>query len=101
LLFTSSKRWPIDDKADPLTGWPIWAVHNTPAIASQDAYGKLFIYLSRVMLEFLKRVNTGRVDFEIYRLDVKKLPRHLATNTYNRIEVSMTHISGSEIDRPS
>ncbi|KAF7513041.1 hypothetical protein GJ744_011307 [Endocarpon pusillum] len=66
----------------------MWAVHNTPAVASQDAYGGLFIYHSRLMLEFLERVNTERVDFKIYRLDVKKLQRHLATNRYNRIEAA-------------
>ncbi|ETN45854.1 uncharacterized protein HMPREF1541_00035 [Cyphellophora europaea CBS 101466] len=87
LLFTSSQKWPMDDKADPLTGWSVWDVHRVSSAASQDAYGKLFKHLRGVILSFLKHINTGKADFEIYCLDIKNLSAHLTSNAYNRIEV--------------
>lgn len=87
LLFTSSQKWPMDDKADPLTGWSVWDVHRVSSVASQDAYGKLFKHLWGVMLSFLKHINIGKADFEMYCLDIKGLSAHLPSNAYNRIEV--------------
>ena len=81
----------MDDKADPSTGWPIWEVRMTPSVASRDVYGKLFEYLHGVMLKFLERLNTGKVSFELYVLDVRELPQQLAANMFDRIEVSISH----------
>ena len=81
--------WPTGDQADPLTGWPIWAVRKMPSIASPDIYGKLFECLKDVMSSFLERVNSGNVDFELYRMDAEDLSHHLTANSYDRIEVSI------------
>jgi hypothetical protein len=77
----------MDDKADPLTGWPIWEVSRTPFIASSDAYGKLFIYLKEAMQKFLRQLATGNANFELYNVDARELPQHLSSGTYDRIEV--------------
>jgi hypothetical protein len=77
----------MDDKADPLTGWPLWEVSRTPSIASNDAYGKLFIYLREVMQRFLRRLAAGNIKFELYNVDVRELPQQLCSGTYDRIEV--------------
>jgi hypothetical protein len=88
MLFLTPRIWPMCDQADPLTGWPIWEVHNTSSPATQDAYGKLFAYLKVVMRNFVDRLGTGRIVFELYSVDVEKLPQHLAGDRYARIEVT-------------
>lgn len=77
----------MDDKADPLAGWALWEVSRTPSNASNDAYGKLFVYLREVMQKFLRRLATGSATFELYNIDVRELPEHLASEIYDRIEV--------------
>ncbi|PGH26457.1 hypothetical protein AJ80_01770 [Polytolypa hystricis UAMH7299] len=87
-LFQASSSWSLDDKADPLAGWPIWQVHCTSVLAREDLYGKLFVYLCEVLERFQQRLVTTRVDFEIYNVDVKELPKLLERGKYSRIEVA-------------
>lgn len=77
----------MDDKADPLAGWSPLEVHHTVPTASHDAYGKLFIYLREVMRKFLRRLATGKSNFELYNVDVRELPQHLIKERYDKIEV--------------
>ena len=63
----------MDNKADPLAGWPIWEVCCVPSMALQDVYGKLFIYLSKAIGKFLQSLDIGMTNFELYNLDAKKL----------------------------
>jgi len=78
----------MDDKADPLDGWPILEVKQMPSPADQDVYGKLFIYLHDILLQFLDRFQKVRINFDLHSVDVNELPEHLQPNTYSRIEVS-------------
>lgn len=78
----------MDDQADPLAGWSHWEVHHTPSTASHDVYGKLFIHLREVMQKFLRRLATGKTNFELYHVDVGRLPQYLTRDIYDRIEVS-------------
>jgi hypothetical protein len=89
MFFQSCREWPMDDKADPLAGWPIWEVRRTPSMASQDAYGKLFVYLREMMRKFLRSLDAGKSDFELYNIDAKELPQHLNKSWYDRIEVGI------------
>ncbi|KAK4206240.1 hypothetical protein QBC37DRAFT_460375 [Rhypophila decipiens] len=41
LLFQNSETWLMNDKADPLDGWPVWEVLRHPSPAKEDRYGKL------------------------------------------------------------
>ena len=90
MFFQSSNAWPMDDKADPLAGWPIWEVRHAPSTASQDVYGKLFVYLREAIGKFLRSLDTGTTDFELYNLDAKELPQHLYQDWYDRIEVGIS-----------
>ncbi|EXJ70466.1 uncharacterized protein A1O5_06535 [Cladophialophora psammophila CBS 110553] len=88
MFFQSSQGWPMDDQANPLSGWPVWELRRTSWTASQDAYGKLFVYLGVVLGKFLLFLDAGTTDFELYICDVTALPHHLGLNRYDRIEVA-------------
>lgn len=79
--------WPMDDKADPLNGWPIWEVRHTQSPVMGDLYGKLFIYLRVRFKVFLKRLATTRIDFEMRNVDARDLRQYLESDKYARIEV--------------
>jgi hypothetical protein len=84
-----TREWPLDDRADPLNGWPIGEVNKKSSGATLDLYGKLFVYLRDEFSKFLSRLINVKIDFQLYGLDVKELPPHLEQNKYNRIEVSV------------
>jgi hypothetical protein len=69
--------WLMDDKADPLSGWPIWEVYYRPWPAKYDCYGKLNAYLREVIGKFVGSLTTVHVSFEMYCLDAKELKEHL------------------------
>lgn len=77
----------MDDKADPSNGWPIAEVQQTPSLAQQDWYGKLYIYLNNMLNKFRARLKESRLNFELYNVDVQELPQHLEPTKYSRIEV--------------
>ena len=79
----------MNDQADPLDGWPLLKVHHTISTASQDTYGKLFVYLREVMRKFLRRLAAGKTDFDLYNVHVKELPQYLTRDRYDRIEVGI------------
>ncbi|KAJ6114080.1 hypothetical protein N7512_007525 [Penicillium capsulatum] len=87
-LYLSPVVWPMDDKADPLNGWPIREVAQIQTIAKEDLYGKLYIYLQRVFQRFLDRLQTLQVDFKLVNMDAQQLPETLKGRKYARIEVS-------------
>ncbi|KAJ5356800.1 hypothetical protein N7517_011409 [Penicillium concentricum] len=87
-IFYDGTTWPMDDKADPLTGWSIQEVYGTKTSAAADVYGKLFVHLRKVMKKFLDRLSIMSVDFEMVNMDAKELLLHLAEDHYTRIEVS-------------
>ncbi|KAI0131304.1 hypothetical protein F4814DRAFT_164862 [Daldinia grandis] len=93
-LFTTALQttsyWPLDDKADPLGGWPLGEVRATPSCIPEDIYGKLFSYLRGVLSDFLRRVAAGNVHFKLLNLDAAQLIpfKVLEGRSYDRIEAS-------------
>lgn len=86
-IFSVTHDWPLDDQADPLGGWPMGEVKETPSPASQDLYGRLFFYLRNVLCGFIRKTATGKIHFELSSYDVKELrPSH--NGKYDRIEAS-------------
>lgn len=77
----------MDDKADPLDGWPIREVARVQTMAKEDLYGKLYIYLQGVFQKFLDRLARVEIDFELLNMDAIQLPGNLQKNKYARVEV--------------
>jgi hypothetical protein len=89
-LFQNSKTWLMDDKRDPLDGWPIWDVLHRSSPAKEDRYGKSYVYIRDVLRLFLDRLATANVSFELYCLDARELKNSLGWNKYARIEVRLS-----------
>ena len=53
-------------------------------------YDKLFIYFCEAIGKFLRSLDTGTTDFELYNLDAKELPQRLYQDWYDRIEVGIS-----------
>ncbi|KAF2792338.1 hypothetical protein K505DRAFT_307801 [Melanomma pulvis-pyrius CBS 109.77] len=87
-FFQTSNVWPLGDQADPLSGWSIADVVETPSLAANDWYGKLFIHLRDEFSKFLERLRLVKINFTLLNVDAKELPIYLDRNTYARIEVS-------------
>lgn len=79
----------MDDKSDPLDGWPIWEVLRQPWIAKEDCYGKLYAYIHSIFQRFLDRLASANVSFEMHCVDAKELKNHLPRDKYTRIEVRL------------
>jgi hypothetical protein len=79
----------MDDKSDPMNGWPILEVLGLHSPAKEDRYGKLFTYLHRTFSTFLQRLLTKDVHFELLCTNATELPRSLPGVSYDRVEVSI------------
>jgi hypothetical protein len=90
-FFQTPTVWPMNDRSDPLYGWPIGDVNKASSGAILDIYGKLFSYLRDEFGKFLNRLTSVKIEFQLYCLDVKELAPHLDQKTYNRIEVRPSH----------
>lgn len=77
----------MDDKADPLDGWPILEILRIRTTAKEDLYGKLHSYLQNTFGKFFGRLAAARVDFQLLHLDASQLYQTLQESTYTRIEV--------------
>jgi hypothetical protein len=77
----------MDDKADPLDGWPIREVARVQTMAKEDLYGKLYIYLRRVFQKFFDGLSRIEIDFDLLNMDAIQLPAALEPKKYARIEV--------------
>ncbi|KAJ5742540.1 uncharacterized protein N7511_011272 [Penicillium nucicola] len=77
----------MDDKADPLDGWPIQEVAREQTMAKEDLYGKLYIYLRRVFQQFLEGLARIEIDLELLNVDAIQLPKTLQRDKYAKIEV--------------
>jgi hypothetical protein len=62
-------------------------VAATATAATNDWYGKLFVYLQDVVCKFLRRLKDVKVDLQLLNIDAKDLPDHLERDTFARIEV--------------
>ncbi|KND87546.1 hypothetical protein TOPH_07817 [Tolypocladium ophioglossoides CBS 100239] len=80
------KSWPMDDKADPINGWAISAIQQSPSPASSDWYGKLFAYLNVLLKRFIERLGKFQISFTLHNVDVRELPQYLNVDRHSRIE---------------
>lgn len=88
----------MDDKADPLDGWPIRDVAREQTLAKEDLYGKLYVYLRRVFQQFLDGLARIEIDIGLFNVDAIQLPEILQGNKYARIEVRKSEICGQVSD---
>jgi len=79
----------MDDKSDPMNGWPILEVLDLHSPAKEDQYGKLFMYLHRTFSTFLQRLLTNDVHFGLLCANATELPRLISDDSYDRVEVSI------------
>lgn len=89
-MFQTRDYWPFDDKSDPMAGWCIKEVYQTPWTPSHDMYGKLYSYLREEFRAFLHRMSSLKVRLELFNVDATTLPRLLVPQSYSRIEVIMS-----------
>lgn len=85
-----SDSWPFDDKSDPMAGWNIMEVYDTPWAASQDTYGKLFAYLHKEFQAFFHRMISLKIHIQLLNVDAKLLPELLTLESFGRIEVKIS-----------
>ena len=90
MFYHGSKNWLMDDKADPSDGWPTLDVQRTAWPASQDWYGKLFTYICDELKRFLECLGKAQINFDMYSVDVKELPRYLPHGKFSRVEVCLS-----------
>lgn len=83
----SSDVWPMDDRSDPLNGWPIQEVVRVQTIATEDIYGKLYVYLRDLFERFLSRLAQMEVNFELRSAHPTELLRIFQVNKFARIDV--------------
>lgn len=86
-LFRATDTWPMDDKGNPLTGWPLWEVHRWKSPVVEDCYGKLFAYLHSKFQSLCHCLHSLSIGFEMYCVDATELPTYLAKDSFTRIEV--------------
>ncbi|OCK75946.1 hypothetical protein K432DRAFT_419507 [Lepidopterella palustris CBS 459.81] len=88
-FFQTSDVWPMKDGADPFDGWSLAQVLETPSgPAKNDLYGKLFYYLRDLFTLFHRRLSSLDISFQLFQVDVRQLPRHVAGQRFARIEVA-------------
>lgn len=93
-LFESNQSWPLKDSSDPLEGWNIFDILNkTPRAASSDVYGKLYFYLQYAFKAFIEKSITLNASFQLFNVNAEELSKHLESETFSRIEVSLFLVS--------
>jgi hypothetical protein len=76
------------DDAGPLAGWFGPEVWKTNAgRATNDIYGKLFVYVRSLLLSFVQRLRNIGTEFGIHNLNATNLPKALGTTRFARIDV--------------
>jgi hypothetical protein len=64
----------------------------------KDLHGKFYMYLRRVLQQFLNRLARVEMDLELLNVDAIQLPESLQENNYARIEVrNLKHVGRSLI----
>ncbi|KJX98201.1 hypothetical protein TI39_contig428g00014 [Zymoseptoria brevis] len=82
-------EWPLNDDADPLSGWDlreVMSVHSGPAV--DDVYGKLHTHVRSTLSQFRRRLMTHTFAFSFTNIDAKELPAALKHQHFDRIETS-------------
>jgi hypothetical protein len=89
-MYQTANTWPMHDSADPLNGWSPKDVEDTSSgPATADIYGKLFYHLRALVHSFLLHLSKLRVSFRLLQVDFSEVPKHVESNYFSRIEVSL------------
>ncbi|KAK1055362.1 hypothetical protein LTR12_013176 [Friedmanniomyces endolithicus] len=87
--FYHTAAWPMMDSANPLDGWDRREVLRiSSGLATNDLYGKLVTYLTRLFSDFHSVLQSHTSTFSLFNMDVGSLPHHLPKDSFARIEVS-------------
>lgn len=78
------------DASDPLSGWSVEDMVNTPSgPANADIYGKLYCLLRSTLKAFIARLSASKISLEHFHVDALDLPKYLHNRAlFNRIDVS-------------
>ncbi|KAI0005245.1 hypothetical protein F4779DRAFT_633541 [Xylariaceae sp. FL0662B] len=88
-LFHSAVEWPMLDNADPTSGWSVRSFLEFDAgPARNDVYGKLYHFLKHLFADFHCRLRSTQITFKILHVDARLLPKSLAEEHFDRIDVS-------------
>ncbi|RAK96064.1 DUF4470 domain-containing protein [Aspergillus ibericus CBS 121593] len=88
-FFQTHNSWPMKDDADPRSGWSPKEVSDmSSGPATADLYGKLFLHIRGMLQTFLGRLSHLNCSLTLFQLDASRLPGHLISNSFSRIEVS-------------
>ncbi|KAI9903766.1 hypothetical protein N3K66_000295 [Trichothecium roseum] len=89
-FFQNNGYWPMLDASDPLSGWPINDMMNTPyGPANADIYGKLYCLLRSTLKAFIARLSASKITLEHLHVDAMELPRYIHNRApFSRIDVS-------------
>ncbi|SMR61109.1 unnamed protein product [Zymoseptoria tritici ST99CH_1E4] len=61
--FFDTPWWPFVEMADPITGWRMSDIINTPFAAGNDIYGKTHDHIQGWLLKFHRRLRSHRISF--------------------------------------
>jgi hypothetical protein len=80
------------DSADPLEGWPVYAVFKKLPLAKNDLYGALSFYVQDTLLQFCKTIQNLNINFRLFQLDAREFPdilnqSRMSKAYFDRIEV--------------
>ncbi|KAL7909005.1 hypothetical protein GGI35DRAFT_493828 [Trichoderma velutinum] len=88
-LFHVPDSWPMADCADPLQGWSLKDVEDSPSgPATADIYGKLLNHIRTVLRAFLIHLSDSKISFQLFCAEFEELSTLLDHGSFNRIEVS-------------
>ncbi|PYI28678.1 hypothetical protein BP00DRAFT_480748 [Aspergillus indologenus CBS 114.80] len=88
-LFQYKGIWPLMVRANPLRGWSLKDVLETPSgPATADLYGKLFCYLRKTLTLFVERLSSTRIAFQFHHTTASYLVEGLDEGSFDRIELS-------------
>ncbi|KAF4626516.1 hypothetical protein G7Y89_g11646 [Cudoniella acicularis] len=97
-FYQTNNVWPMGDGSDPLSGWTLGDVLPRAPLgntAHKDVYGRLFMFLQDVIMQFCHRIKDLNLRLTLLHLDARELPGilkgsgvGLGSNSFDRIEVS-------------
>lgn len=89
-IFRNLDSWPLQDCADPTDGWSIIEVQKvSTGAATNDMYGKLYLYLKGLFIQFHGRLSTLDVSFQLHNVGAENLKETLGPKSFDRIEVRL------------
>lgn len=90
------------DASDPLSGWSVKDMVNTPSgPANADIYGKLYCLLRSTLKAFIARLSASKISLEHFHVNALKLPDYIQNRApFNRIDVSNIPITLSSCPFP-